>query len=1146
MYSNVSDAFLAKLESPSRHFVARFSDSGTPVDLFVKGITKTTGSCGGTSLMVGCAYAGYIDVTAAYSSAVLEGHELYLELGLLLDDGTYEYIPYGYWMVQKPVKSKDMMTFQAVDRMAGMFHDDYETELTYPATIADVLTEFSQKTGVTVICDMQTSVTIPGAIQGVTQRGALAIIAATLLGNAWIDRNGAVRITPLISGTQVSINYNRVKTQPEMDEVATEIEGVKVFTVAGKTDTYIERGSGNMVSLSDIYMTDTALDAVKNNLIGLTYGGGSVSFMGNPLLDPSDTIYFRGGSDMQEYMLVTETDASIITGNNDEMSAYDVASYYIPCMEIVESFDGGLLSTITAPGKFEKTDSTIVVGAVTEELRRQQGEIDEAKEAADDAADAADAAQTTADNALTMANGKNKTYFQSSAPTTGMTAGDLWFDTAHGNALYEYKVTGTTGTWTLRQFGQGSIVAGSITANEIYVNALSAISANIGTVTAGILKSSDYAYSSGNYSTAGMCIDLNNKIIRSPKFAVDANGNTYTSGGIVGGWTIGSNIIEKYTDAVTIDGNQYKFRAYMYAPTSPGVVGSVSNAFAVYRYDWDGTNTSNPYWMTIMRYDGKLFARNASVSGEITATSGYIGNGTNGFTIDSNGFYSGTKAGTTAGYISLSNADFARSINGTSRTLRFAIGSKFGVGSDGTLYAAGADIAGKIISTEGTIGGWTISSTALESAVTVSSKTYTAILQNMSGTDLTRMAFGVHVVPNGTPDYYPFRVQYDGTVYMNNVQASGGTIGPWTISDDAFCKNAQSIGQAGIYIGTEGISYVEGSANIHISYTSDIGRAYFVDTTGHRGVYINMSGGFDDREAHICGSSIALFKYGDASSLFTVQTVQSGTTYYSELTLSNTASVGNAIRLGGDDGGIYCEYTNAATRISTNYKTYANTGTGVLLTSAGAITASGSIATDNKTFGADGTTGVFVTGTGNIHLTHGSAGSSLFFYYNTSTSITSQIYESSSGVITVYSSGFRATGAYSTTTTNAANVNVASDGTLARYSSSSRRYKHDIKPLTDYRKVLDIPVVSFVYNDDYIHESDQRYRKDIPGLIAEDVSYYYPIAADIVNGQVEDWNSRYIIPPMLAVLEEHDNRIAALEMENQFLRAEIAQLKEVA
>jgi hypothetical protein len=51
----------------------------------------------------------------------------------------------------------------------------------------------------------------------------------------------------------------------------------------------------------------------------------------------------------------------------------------------------------------------------------------------------------------------------------------------------------------------------------------------------------------------------------------------------------------------------------------------------------------------------------------------------------------------------------------------------------------------------------------------------------------------------------------------------------------------------------------------------------------------------------------------------------------------------------------------------------------------------------------------------------------------------------------------------------------------------------------------------------------------VPGLIAEEVAEYYPIAADSSNGVVENWNERFVIPGMLALIQDLSNRIIALE-----------------
>ena len=111
---------------------------------------------------------------------------------------------------------------------------------------------------------------------------------------------------------------------------------------------------------------------------------------------------------------------------------------------------------------------------------------------------------------------------------------------------------------------------------------------------------------------------------------------------------------------------------------------------------------------------------NVTITGTINATAGSIG----AFTIDSNSIYSGTKdTGTANGDITLrSSGTFTREIGGTSRSgLRFAIGSRFGVHNNGTLYATNANIAGAITANTGYIGGtsgFTIASGKLYSGKT--------------------------------------------------------------------------------------------------------------------------------------------------------------------------------------------------------------------------------------------------------------------------------------------------------------------------------------------------------------------------------------------------------------------------------------------
>lgn len=114
-----------------------------------------------------------------------------------------------------------------------------------------------------------------------------------------------------------------------------------------------------------------------------------------------------------------------------------------------------------------------------------------------------------------------------------------------------------------------------------------------------------------------------------------------------------------------------------------------------------------------------------------------------------------------------------------------------------------------------------------------------------------------------------------------------------------------------------------------------------------------------------------------------------------------------------------------------------------------------------------------------------------------------------------------------------ARLAVSSPYQLGYSSGSSRKFKHDIKPIEnaelDPKHLYDIEVVQFKYNDDYLEENDQRYGIDCIGFIAEQVNEVYPIAADRETGEPRNWEMRYIIPPMLALIQQQKKKIDELE-----------------
>jgi hypothetical protein len=128
---------------------------------------------------------------------------------------------------------------------------------------------------------------------------------------------------------------------------------------------------------------------------------------------------------------------------------------------------------------------------------------------------------------------------------------------------------------------------------------------------------------------------------------------------------------------------------------------------------------------------------------------------------------------------------------------------------------------------------------------------------------------------------------------------------------------------------------------------------------------------------------------------------------------------------------------------------------------------------------------------------------------------------------------------FASTTTNAANARILTGSTpagqLVVSTASSERYKTDVVNLIDVpeldpKALYDLPVRAFRFKEGYLPETDDRFGVLVPGFIAEEMDAIYPAATDYSDG-VETWNDRMIIPAMLALIQDQDARIKALEGE---------------
>lgn len=373
------------------------------------------------------------------------------------------------------------------------------------------------------------------------------------------------------------------------------------------------------------------------------------------------------------------------------------------------------------------------------------------------------------------------------------------------------------GTFTVDQFGNVTMNAASIngyvTSNELD-SVESDLSSRITVTEKGIETkvSKDSIISTINQSAesvtinaskislAGKTINLtsDNIAISSTNFSVTKAGKITATSGEIAGWTIYSSLLRKET---TIDDITYQ----MYMQAADGSSGI--NAFGVRKKNEGATSWDTQFAVS---YAGKMTAKNANITGTITATSGSIA----GYNIGSGGSYSnaiykriigdgtgkdyevGLKAtsGDTdlAFYVKQSDDDWASS------------STVFYINNSGKLYAQNADITGKIKASSGSIGSWTIGDmgTYTNSIYSIycaasspsSSNPEYAVFMRGTGSSEKNIAIGVKKRTSSSTSWgdadTPFYVRKDGYVKMANadvtgtVNATSGSIGGFDISSN--------------------------------------------------------------------------------------------------------------------------------------------------------------------------------------------------------------------------------------------------------------------------------------------------------------------------------------------------------------------------
>lgn len=291
------------------------------------------------------------------------------------------------------------------------------------------------------------------------------------------------------------------------------------------------------------------------------------------------------------------------------------------------------------------------------------------------------ATTTQVDDVVVLVDGKTKAYYQATAPTSGMTEGDIWFDTDDGYKLYYY----TGSAWTSVQdtsiaAAQSAATAAQTTANgknKIYRQGTSPGTTGNAVGDTWFNTSADNAISRwdgsswvattlGNNALASISA---NKITAGTIDASQITVSNLDAGNITTGYLAAARIAAASIDATKI------------------VAGSITATQISSSYVYAGTIAAGNITAGTVTASVAFNAASGTFTGAINASSGTIG----GFTIASTYIYAGT---------SLVIGSDGTITGGNSATLYYGyVNIGGGFGTERFVLAGNASINGNIIAT---------------------------------------------------------------------------------------------------------------------------------------------------------------------------------------------------------------------------------------------------------------------------------------------------------------------------------------------------------------------------------------------------------------------------------------------------------------
>lgn len=345
---NASEKYKNRIKEPGRTFKARLV-KGTDIIDNIRSVSLYAAANGTDNIGIGGGVATYIDCQMPNTDKKLDGVEYNLEIGLVLDDGSIEYIPMGKFTPDKPRIGVKATSFKAYDRMYSYFKFGYFSNISsYPVDAKVILDEIGEQTGIQVLLSnlpdgimiSQREVIKDNGVDeegntieitehenpfaGYTYQEALCYIAALYGKYAIVNRSGAVEFRwyasygEKYSKSQYKDTVKRVEDDFSINYIECQVGGNKLTVGTGESG----------IAFENPVMTQEVLNGILEDIGNFVCRETEIDLIGDLCLDIGDIIE--------------------VNIENEDVQ--------IPVMKLTLDFDGGISNKVQAFGKIEKLE----------------------------------------------------------------------------------------------------------------------------------------------------------------------------------------------------------------------------------------------------------------------------------------------------------------------------------------------------------------------------------------------------------------------------------------------------------------------------------------------------------------------------------------------------------------------------------------------------------------------------------------------------------------------------------------------------------------------------------------------------------------------------------------------------------------------